>query len=190
VKLGELMSGDDVVPEDEAETETEWELLENGLVGDAQDDVNEGDEAVIRRYEYYKYTGLYDEEHEALSTYDGDTMAEPPVDELGDFISANMVAANLVPVDIVEGDYNEDGAVDASDYIMWRRHKGSEVHVLIDGDHSNVVDDGDFEVWHGNFGGNPAEGALAGSNAVPEPASLLLVLTGAGLISARRRRDK
>lgn len=189
VKLHELMSGDDVVPEDQAETETEWELLERGLIGDAQDKINENDKAVIRRYEYYKYTGPYTDEHEADSTYDSKTMSDPPAGELGDFIAANMVAANLAPVDVVEGDYNEDGVVDGADYVMWRHHKGSEVHVLIDGDHSNVVDDGDFDVWRNRFGGQPAAGALAGNNAVPEPAVLVLVLMGLGLISARRYRN-
>jgi hypothetical protein len=92
-----------------------------------------------------------------------------------------MVAANLVPVVVVEGDYNDDGVVDAADYIMWRHHLGSEVQVEIDGDHSNRVDAGDFDVWRGHYGGQPGGGALVGNNAVPEPTTMLLLLSGVGL---------
>ena len=53
-------------------------------------------EAVIRRYEYYKYTGPYDPtDHSPLSAFTGGNLTEPPAGELGAFISANMVAANL-----------------------------------------------------------------------------------------------
>lgn len=180
VKLRELMSGDDIVPEDEAETETEWELLERGMVGAAEDKVRDQDKAVIRRYEFFKYTGTYDDEHEAISLFDSDVMAEPPVGELGDFISANMVAANLAPQVIVEGDYNDDGVVDAGDYIMWRHHLGSEVQVEMDGDHSNLVDDGDFDVWRRHYGGQQGGAEAVGNNAVPEPTGMLLLLSSVG----------
>lgn len=190
VKLKELMSGDDVVPEDAAETETEWELLERGMVGAAEDKVRDQDKAVIRRYEFFKYTGPYDDEHEATSVFDSDVMAEPPVSELGDFISANMVAANLVPVVVVEGDYNGDGQVDASDYVMWRHHLGSEVQVEIDGDHSGKVDDGDLSFWRKHYGGNQVGSGLASGSTVPEPASVALLLVGAAFALPRRsRRD-
>jgi hypothetical protein len=188
VKLRELMSGDDIVPEDAAETETEWELLERGMVDAAEDQVREEDKAIIRRYEFYKYTGDYTDEHEATSLFDSDINPEPPVGELGDFISANMVAANLAPMVVVEGDYNDDGVVDAADYIMWRHHRGSEVHVEIDGDHSGEVDDGDHDVWRHHFGGQQGEGALAGSNVVPEPSTALLLLVGVGLALRYRGR--
>ena len=188
VKLKELMSGDDIVPEDVAETETEWELLERGVVDDAKDNVRDMDKAIVRRYEFFKYTGPYDDEHEATTLFDGDVIPEPPVGELGDFISANMVAANLAPQVIVDGDYNDDGVVDAADYVMWRHHRGSEVQVEIDGDHSGVVDDGDHDVWRHHFGGQQGEGALAGGNVVPEPSTARLLLVGVGLALRYRGR--
>jgi hypothetical protein len=95
VNLDELISNGGVAPEGETEIETEWELLEGGVMSMAEVEVSEDAQAVVRRYEYFKYTGLYSDEHEPLSTWNG--MGDPPAGERGAFISANMVAANLVP---------------------------------------------------------------------------------------------
>jgi hypothetical protein len=91
VKLEDLLSGNALI--DNAKVETEWALLEGGVPDVAEADIGVNAEAVIRRYEYYKYTGPYDPtEHSPLSAFAG---GEPPPGELGAFISANMVAANL-----------------------------------------------------------------------------------------------
>jgi len=187
VKLKELMSGNPVVPEDAAEIETEWELLDNGVLSDAQGKVGKGKEAVVRRYEFFKYTGAYTNEHESNSLWNG--VGDPPANELGDFIAANMVAANLVDVPVVPGDYNGDGQVDAADYTVWRDHMGSEVETEVDGDKSGVVDQGDYALWQGNFGNHGGAGAQAvGNNAVPEPSTgLLAVLCSAILLMYRTR---
>lgn len=96
VELDELISGPGgVVPQEAAEIETEWELLEGGLMSMAEADIGADAEAVLRRYEFFKYTGAYTAEHEPLSTYTG--VGDPPDGELGPFIAANMVAVNLVP---------------------------------------------------------------------------------------------
>lgn len=104
--LERLVSGDPndpniIVPQEAAETEVEWELLEGGLNngnagenGGELDDAN--NEVVIIRYEFFKYTGAYDDEHEPLSNWDG-TSDPFDIGERGDFIAANMVAAMLVP---------------------------------------------------------------------------------------------
>jgi hypothetical protein len=191
VKLKELMSANGIVPEDVSETETEWELLEHGMVADAKDRIRNADQkAVIRRYEYFKYTGPYDGEHEPSTAFDGKIITSPPVGELGDFISANMVAANLAPDVIVQGDYNGDGAIDAADYIMWRSHRGSEVEVEIDGNHNGRVDDGDLDVWRNQYGGNQPGAGLAGGNAVPEPTSAVLLLIISASFVLRRHREQ
>lgn len=98
VDLEELISGPGIVPQDAGEVETEWELLEGGRMKAAEAEVGENGEAVIRRYEFFKYTGPYDEEHQPTSAFLDTEMLEPPAGELGDFIAANMVAANLVAV--------------------------------------------------------------------------------------------
>jgi hypothetical protein len=104
--LERLVSGDPndpsiIVPQAEIETEVEWELLEggkkNGKAGANGGELgNKNNEAVLIRYEFYKYTGAYDDEHEPLSNWD-ETGDPFDIGERGDFIAANMVAALLVP---------------------------------------------------------------------------------------------
>jgi hypothetical protein len=95
VELDELVSDGPIVPHEEIETETEWEFLEGGEMFQVEADIPEAGKSIIRRYEYYKYTGPYSDEHEPTA---------PPWDGVGEFpptagafIAANMVAVNLVP---------------------------------------------------------------------------------------------
>ena len=97
VELDDLVSDGVLVPHGEVETETEieWEFLEGGEVFQVEADVPEPGKSIIRRYEYYKYTGPYSDEHEPTA---------PPWDGIGEFpptagafIAANMVSVNLVP---------------------------------------------------------------------------------------------
>lgn len=97
VDLNELVLGNAVVPPD-SETEIEWALLQsNPARPDLAEKLDEGDvgnaaEAVTHRYEFFKYTGVYDpENHEALNeTYD------PAF--VGDFLGNQNVAANFAVV--------------------------------------------------------------------------------------------
>ncbi|MEX2168356.1 MAG: hypothetical protein WD851_03525 [Pirellulales bacterium] len=75
----------------------------------------------------------------------------------------SLAAAGLL------GDYNQNGVVDAADYTVWRDTLGDTLN---------------YNLWKANFGAvSPGIGADAGSfpsSAVPEPATLvLLVLTAA-----------
>jgi len=188
VELAELMSANGIVPEDAAETETEWELLEGGKIDQAEDDVPEGKESVIRRYEFYEYTGQYDAEHEPISAFLDQDLAAPPEGELGQFISANMVAANLAAPDRTHGDYNGDGVVNAADYTVWRNNHGSEDDYHGDGNDDGIVDDNDYDVWRNGFGmvldggGNGGPGPGGAGAAVPEPAAAGLVLIGSTIL--------
>ncbi len=93
VGLMELMSGPGIVPQNAGEVETEWALLEGGVPDQADANIADNTVAVIRRYEYFKYTGAYDpEDHSPLSAF---VSGDPPPNELGEFIAANMVAINL-----------------------------------------------------------------------------------------------
>lgn len=94
VKLEDLMSGNDVVPEAESETEMEWKLLENSKPFIAKVDVADASKSVVRRYEFYKYVGLVDEENGPICD-DACELDPQAVGALGDFIGAQMAAANI-----------------------------------------------------------------------------------------------
>jgi uncharacterized repeat protein (TIGR02543 family) len=100
VALNDLLGGNPAVPEDASESETPWKLLQTNPnspssgVLNSQRTPGSGSHAVVRRYEFYKYTGAFDPStHEALCAVA--ECATPQPSELGDFIGAQMAAANL-----------------------------------------------------------------------------------------------
>jgi hypothetical protein len=58
------------------------------------------------------------------------------------------------------GDFNHDGTVDATDYVMWRKTDGSPAG---------------YNAWRTNFGRTGGSGSMS-ETTVPEPASLSLVI--------------
>lgn len=97
VKLEDLMSGNDAVPESSMETEMEWKLLDNGKPFVAKIDVADATKSVVRRYEFYEYVGAVDEENGPICD---DACEQDPeaAGALGGFIGAQMAAVNLGPV--------------------------------------------------------------------------------------------
>jgi len=82
--------------------------------------------------------------------------------------------ANLLP-----GDHNNDGIVDTSDYVLWRKNPAS-----FGGDPAG------YHTWQTNFGAAAGNGsAVARNTAVPEPASLALLM-GATLWCLRQSRSR
>ncbi|MEX0611537.1 MAG: glycosyl hydrolase family 18 protein [Pirellulales bacterium] len=86
------------------------------------------------------------------------------------------------------GDFNNDGMVDAADYLVWRSTMGqSGILLAADGNGNGEIDDGDYDVWRAHFGesvaGSGSGSATSGQNAVPEPKSLLLLGAGAMLLA-------
>jgi parallel beta-helix repeat protein/predicted outer membrane repeat protein len=69
----------------------------------------------------------------------------------------------------VFGDYNGNGVVDASDYVVWRRTlnaTGVPAFTGADGDGDGAVDQDDYGVWRAHFGQTvPAAGAGSGTEA-------------------------
>lgn len=103
VSLEELVSDNAVVPQDAAQQEVSWEILQASPPSNSngnrrrrqnQGSLNANTRSVVRRYEIYAYTGAYDPvTHEALCA---DGLCNAPQDgEVGDYIGAQMAAANV-----------------------------------------------------------------------------------------------
>jgi hypothetical protein len=95
---------------------------------------------------------------------------------------STMVRNNLGAASLV-GDYNNNGAVDAADYVLWRN--GGPLQ----NDPTPGVQPGDYNVWRSNFGKPPGAGSgSAVVTAVPEPATWLLILSC--LVASAAARNK
>jgi hypothetical protein len=84
----------------------------------------------------------------------------------------NFRLVSLVPEGL-PGDFNNDGAVDAADYVVWRKSDGSQEG---------------YDDWRTNFGRTSGGGPVAGgASAVPEPASGALMIFAVAAMSWKRR---
>ena len=93
------------------------------------------------------------------------------------------------------GDYDENGAVDGNDFLLWQQEIGNTstpAGAGADGDLSGTIDAGDLAVWQNNFGEyNPVSAPSVG--AVPEPAAALMAMLGLasiGSLAAQRHRRR
>jgi len=91
----------------------------------------------------------------------------------------------------LDGDYNRDGSVDGNDYQEWSRLYGgrsnngstAESYLTADGDYDGFVSGNDFLIWQRSLG------ASAASTSIPEPATILLVVTGLVAVSMHYRTN-
>jgi len=103
VVVDDLLEDNPVVPVDDnpAQVETPWALLQynphspNSGIMHSQANLGQGAKAVVRKYEFYKYSGPVDPATgQALCGGDGLCTA-PLAGELGDYIGTQMAAANV-----------------------------------------------------------------------------------------------
>ena len=103
----------------------------------------------------------------------------------------NFFSRHELPVVPLPGDYNQNGTVDAADYVVWRKNGGTQE---------------DYNAWRANFGrtlgvasgsagyGHRASGPGASAEplqvAVPEPATFTLLIMAMVAHYARRRSTR
>jgi hypothetical protein len=95
------------------------------------------------------------------------------VPSVAEWIRATLPAPGLA------GDFNDDGSVDAADYVVWRKGLGTS--------HSEV----DYDDWRANFGVTAGAASTGASTqaAVPEPTSILMISLGGLCLACRSRRE-
>jgi hypothetical protein len=112
--------------------------------------------------------------------------AGPGVDHVSSLITGNGLLNVTGAVVGVPGDYNNNGSVDAADYVLWR--DGGPLQNEVDA--PGIVNAQDFLEWRSRFG-NPGSGSgLGNSAAVPEPvtAALMAFALTAVVAAAYRKR--
>ena len=85
---------------------------------------------------------------------------------------------NLTQAVSVVGDYDGDGVVAQQDYQTWRTHFAASNNLAADGNGNGVIDAADYVVWRNAVGHGAGSGAIV-NEAVPEPATIGILLTGA-----------
>ncbi len=90
----------------------------------------------------------------------------------------------------MRGDFNEDGQIDGSDYLLWQINSGTSSgakHTDGDANADGSVDQHDLQIWQNEFG--TTIGATSQSTTIPEPSTILLA-TGALLMVGQQSRSR
>ncbi|TWT78317.1 hypothetical protein Pla123a_11080 [Posidoniimonas polymericola] len=86
----------------------------------------------------------------------------------------------------LQGDFNNDGVVDAADYTLWRDNEGDPDESAIgnNGD-GGGIGPGDYLVWKNNYGAAASSASVA--EQAPEPGCLVLAGLAGGVLARQRR---
>jgi len=85
------------------------------------------------------------------------------------------------------GDYNEDGVVNAADYVTWRDHLNAPEGTLPNDISVGSIGESQYLVWKSRFGNELSEGSVE-STAVPEPSFAVLLLLVSPALKCFTRR--
>ncbi len=95
------------------------------------------------------------------------------------------------PVSFVQGlpgDYNDDGIVDAGDYVVWRNNLGAPAGTLANDIDGGTIGAAQYQTWKSFYGASTGGSLLVSAAIVPEPSSLVLLIgLGASLLVGMRK---
>ena len=86
------------------------------------------------------------------------------------------------------GDYNGNGAIDADDYVVWRKTLAAGGTTLLHDATPGVVDASDYSYWRARYGNTSGAGAGTFATAIPEPATSASFVIAISLAAFARRR--
>jgi hypothetical protein len=191
VLLDELVADNAVVPQDDAHLETAWDLMQTELGSNSRrkqkrGSLSAGSHAVVRRFEFYKFTGAVDPVTGQAICLDG-TCSAPAPSEVGDFIGAQNAAADLnAPASFaVTVTVAGDGQVSSGDRVI--KCPGICTEQLNPGASVTLTSrgiKGVFAGWGGACGGNSLTCTVSVNSDAPVTATFLnaykLVVKGNG----------
>jgi hypothetical protein len=93
----------------------------------------------------------------------------------GTFLSGPVNYVSTIP--LVSGDYNQNGVVDAADYVVWRKNIGAPTLPNRGPRIAGPVGTIDYDFWRSRFGATSGS-ASSVSTEVPEPSTLMLLFVG------------
>jgi hypothetical protein len=185
-KLEELMTDDAKVPQEAAEVEVEWQLMQKPLdpaKGGGRDKLDDnpdpadpnnpnpnnqrhmaqGNESVTKRYEFYEYAGPYDPETHEAKPAGGDS--NPAPGDIGKYQGAQNVAINVLDADS-DGVKDDAGGGDncvAKPNPDQRDTDGDGFGNLCDADLNQdfIIDNNDLNALKGQFNKKASSGAAA-----------------------------
>jgi probable HAF family extracellular repeat protein len=143
-----------------------------------------------RMFDLFDWTGVT-----PTGTFD---VSSPYTWNLSNLYTTGEVTLTAVS-EVVAGDYNQNGTVDAADYTVWRDNLGGGTLINRGVGITGPVGAADYNIWKANFGqslgggsGSALLSAASLSSAVPEPVAVLLAIAAFGLCPARfpRRVNK
>jgi hypothetical protein len=143
----------------------EFPLVVSGMSSDGRDFEGE----LLPNSQYY-----FDWQFEPAA--DGTLKWSGKVSWIGGRIEVSTIDDGALLIPSVPGDYNQDGSVDAADYVVWRDEVGQGPG-RADGIHNGEVDVGDYHAWRAHFGHAAATPAPL-STAAPEPSALFIAAFG------------
>ncbi len=120
----------------------------------------------------------------APGIYGSSSSGAPLANQFDEFFSGSGTVTVLAPA-VLAGDYNNNGVVDAADYVLWRNGGPLQNDPI-----GPPIGPAQYDQWKANFG-KPVSG-VGSSNAlgqVPEPTTIALVgLLITGLLVGRREK--
>ena len=89
------------------------------------------------------------------------------------------------PPIVLAGDYNDDGVVNAADYVVWRNSIEGGSPLSNETASTGIVDAADYTAWRANFGATNRGRSSIVAATVPEPTGLVLFATVFGPLVVR-----